>query len=589
MNVRIITQSGRSKRHPSRITGGGRLFRPGPIARLCVMGFLLLLLVFPLAAQKPIDFVVLLDSSESMFRQSGNRSELVVTEIMKNRLSYQDSFHLLSFAGEPDFEISRVLRDQEQIEDVLTHLMLVQPLEKHSDIVSALRFLTDYISELSLHTDKQILILSDDVHEPGPESLYQDPTDNLDRIESIARYIQRNGLKINIVLIPELEENLANPAGMVQRGLLVKLAELLDIEISVLKDDMDISSLNLLEDSDSSTAIGGADSQTEVGSDSAADGEKPATGASFFRMDNPYFYVVLLIILFLLLFFLIRRLFGSSGSDRVSPSQSADEESLKTLSAGAASARKFDYDALKGAKQRSGERETPYGDYTRESRDSTLPLKSDSRKSASEQKSLFGQKSTTDKKRDALSSTGERRSLSEGAFTLAEFASRDREKKAPALQDFGRPSVKVPTVEKKKTSSTYRAPLEGKPGQVAIEMRVDFQKNKLGRNMRWFDPGAGFSVGEPGVSDFEIHAIDTVGVIATIRREEDNYIFTAEQPEYFSDLRQPVEHCLGRTLRVTSPDTGYTTSIVFKPWISTLERLNRLLHMTEKPGKPDDD
>src|SRR6056297_3430970 len=95
MNVRIITQSGRSKRLPSKTTYGGNHFKPGSRALMCAVGFLLLFSVVPLAAQKPVDFVVLLDNSESMFRQSGNRSELVVTEIMNNRLSYQDSVHLL--------------------------------------------------------------------------------------------------------------------------------------------------------------------------------------------------------------------------------------------------------------------------------------------------------------------------------------------------------------------------------------------------------------------------------------------------------------------------------------------------------------
>lgn len=524
---------------------------------------------------------MLLDNSESMFRQNGNRVELVVTEIMKNRLGFQDSFHLLSFAEEPDFEISRVLHDRKDIEDVLAHLMMIQPVNEYTDIVGALGFLTDYISELPLHTTKHILVLSDDVHEPGPGGDYLDPADNLERIKAVSDYIKRNGWKINIVLIPELSGTASTSGGIVQRGLLVKLAEDLGTEAVLFNDDMKIGDLKLPEGSTSSPVEVGSAGEN-AGEDTVASGTDSGDAEaeeSGFKFDRIYLYIFLFILVFVLLFLLIRRVFSSSAdSDKtvVRGVRKGDEETLKA----AASAGSEGLDVLKGARKQSfTDRETPYGDYRKDSGRTGLPLRDDSALKDAKRKDAQKIKKGSDSKK----------TIADGAAALSAFASRSHDRDANFTAGFTRRTNTLPSGSEKKSSTLQKSSLQGKPGQKAIEMKVDFQKNKLGHNMHWFDPAASFSVGEPGVSDFEIHSIDVSGVIGTIHRKNDIYTFYIDQPEYYPELKERIENCLGRTIRITSPDTGYTTSIVFKPWISTLERLNRLLHMTEKPGKPDPD
>lgn len=518
-------------------------------------GLLLFFICLPLSAQKPVDFVVLLDNSESMFRQSGNRVELVVTEIMKKHLGYRDSFHLLSFAEKPSFEISRVLRDRESVEDVLAHLMMIQAVNKYTDIVSALGFMTDYISELPLHTVKHVLIFSDDIHEPGQEGEYTDPVDNIRRVTAISEYVRRNGWKINIVLIPELPETEVTSAEedktFVQRGLLAELAHQLGIKAVLLNDGTGISELDLPEGNVPASAdeAVAAEDSSPLDTGSGNLGSEGSGEESGFKIERIYIFIFILLLLFILIFLFIRRLFASSGKE-------------KTLVQGV---RKGDKDSSTSA--------------------ADAKILSEA---AASRTSFSGFEKAED--RPVTKDSGRGKAPSGGDSLLSAFASRDREREINFTAGFARRTPVPGGGTERKNSPYKKSPLQAKPGQTAIEMKVDFQKNRLGQNIQWFDTVTSFSVGQPGVSDFEIHSIDVSGVIGTISRKEDIYTFHIDQTEYFPDLKATrIENCLGRTIRIVSPDTGYTTSIVFKPWISTLERLNRLLHMTEKPGTPGPD
>ncbi|MDZ7793368.1 MAG: vWA domain-containing protein [Spirochaetia bacterium] len=192
----------------------------------------------PLWAQKATDFVLMLDTSKSMFQEKGSQVELLVTDVIKRKLSYRDTFHLISFGGNADLEISRPLRDQQNIEEVLARLMLIKPLDQHTDIVEVLKFLGDFTKELPLHSNKELLIISDDVHDPPLDSSYANASENENRVESIADYFKRNGWDVNVVIFPPSGDT----TGL-QTGLLAQFSALLGSSVVTHEGSMDETAL----------------------------------------------------------------------------------------------------------------------------------------------------------------------------------------------------------------------------------------------------------------------------------------------------------------------------------------------------------
>ncbi|MFW5727129.1 MAG: VWA domain-containing protein [Spirochaetia bacterium] len=625
------------------------------------------MVVSPLWAQKATDFILMVDISASMFEEKGEQVELLVKDVMKRQLSYRDTFHLISFGNDTNFEISRTLRDQKQIEEVLARLMLLQPLDSNTDIVSALKFLGEYAKELPLHTNKQILILSDDAHDPPPDSSFSIGPENERRIESIADYFKRNGWKANIVIFPsdgkqidvqtgllaelaallgttpvahngDIDETSLAATGAIEiiypsdiietgrRGLSLPLtivnhgsseatfrltavrhrgANLLKQTASVVLPPAESGSINVELELPSGLEEGAHTVQIELGVEGAPNAfpltneirimVDQSTGGSGLGDFNRYYLLIpLLLIVFVLIFLLVRRMFGGSSKDedkrRVPSSGSTD---FSGFGRKAPTDRKFaegigyrkDEDKsgtlLSEAKRGSFEdRVSPYdssgvssgGNHLGEARDAFESFKNSSSKS----------KSGLPLREKSPSDTADSVSVL-GSYAAREKGERDR--------------IPLSLKEKSKSKSSQqraqqrmRGMRKGKEGEIGVEMRADFQHNFLGRNTHWFSPGDSFSLGAPGEADYQITSIEIDGVIANVRRVNENLSLTPIQEDYFPELHgKPVENCLGRHFRVVNPESGKETALVFKKYIPPLERINRLLHMTDAPGKPDDE
>jgi len=623
------------------------------------------MLASSLSAQKATDFILMIDSSKSMFEEKGEQVELLVKDVMKRQLSYRDTFHLVSFGDDAEFEISRTLRDQKQIEEVLARLMLLQPLDANTDIVSALKFVGEYANELPLHTNKQILILSDDAHDPPPVSSYAVGPKNEQRIESIADYFKRNGWKVNVVLFPSETQS----AG-VQTGLLAQLAALLgskpvahngniaetalaatgaleivypsgsiqagrrgftlpltfvnhgSAETTVRLTAVRHRGSNLLTQTDSLVLPASESGElkavlelpagleeginairVELGIEGAANAfpleqeirleiGAAAGGIGTGDFNVYYLFIPLLLILFVLVFFLLRRVFGAAGKDdKQRKSVGSGTPDFSGFGKKAPTDRNFaegigyrkeedkSSTMLSEAKRgRFADRETPFD---------SRGVSSGGNRMGEAQSTFTSFKNTASKSslpvRDKSSSEG-----SDSVSILGSYAAREKE---------NRDRIPLSLAEKSKAKSTQqrahqriRGAGKGKEGDIGVEMRADFQHNFLGRNTHWFSPGASFSVGAPGEADYEITSIQIDGVIANVRRVDENFTLSPIQEDYFPELRgRPVDNCLGRHFRVVSPESGKETALVFKMYIPPLERLNRLLHMTDAPGKPDSD
>lgn len=150
-----------------------------------------------------IDMVVLLDTSESVFPIFDTLVELVVEDTIKNHLQMGDYFHLLSFAGSPQIEVSSQINTTEDIEKALKHIFLLQPLGQYTDLLRALQYLYHFTSDLPEGRKKYIVILTDGIHDPPPDSPFHPSKRNIEKeLEQITGQIYRKNWDVRIIELP---------------------------------------------------------------------------------------------------------------------------------------------------------------------------------------------------------------------------------------------------------------------------------------------------------------------------------------------------------------------------------------------------
>ena len=160
---------------------------------------------FPAAAQeKPVDLIVLLDASQSMFPYFTEVVDFVVSRIAREYLRFGDTFHLLTFTDSVRIEIAQSVRTEQDIKSLLGRLYLLYPFGRSTDLVSALSALYRYTADLPESNRKLIIMVTDGMHNPSAQS----PNAGLDveqvrsSIDETASRIRANGWTIRIVRVP---------------------------------------------------------------------------------------------------------------------------------------------------------------------------------------------------------------------------------------------------------------------------------------------------------------------------------------------------------------------------------------------------
>lgn len=177
---------------------------------------------FPAGAQeKPVDLVVLLDASQSMFPYFSDVVDFVVSRIAREYLRFGDTFHLLTFSDTAQIEIAQPVHTEQDIKSLLGRLYLLYPMGKNTDLVSALTSLYRYVSDLPEANRKLIVMVTDGMHNPSPQSPYVglNVEEVRSRIDQTAASIRENGWVIRIVRVPFTEEAAGGAsAGKAQAG-----------------------------------------------------------------------------------------------------------------------------------------------------------------------------------------------------------------------------------------------------------------------------------------------------------------------------------------------------------------------------------
>ncbi len=164
----------------------------------------LVLVASPAIAQDRVDLIVLLDSSQSMFQYYNQVVDFVLSGTVREYMRFGDAFHLLSFSDSTQIEIAQVLRTEQDLKSVIARLYLLYPLGKNTDLVTALKNVYQYVSDLPESSAKHIVLITDGMHSPAPGSSYAnyDAAGVKAEIEKSALLIRQRGWTMRIVRVP---------------------------------------------------------------------------------------------------------------------------------------------------------------------------------------------------------------------------------------------------------------------------------------------------------------------------------------------------------------------------------------------------
>ena len=154
-------------------------------------------------AAQNLDLVVLVDTSESMFPYFDDLMNYLVQDLLTTRLHRGDTFHLISFSSLPEVEISLEVNSDDAARQAFGRVLLLHALGRYTDLVGAMQFLYKYTKELPETNPKQIIIITDGIHDPPPGSASAlDPASVQASIVAVTQAMRKEGWSVSILKVP---------------------------------------------------------------------------------------------------------------------------------------------------------------------------------------------------------------------------------------------------------------------------------------------------------------------------------------------------------------------------------------------------
>jgi len=495
-----------------------------------ILAVVLLGLTAP-AWSEGIDVVVMVDTSESMFPVFDDVVNYLLRDLLENRLHTGDSFHLLSFADSPEQEIRLDIEDRADIAAVVDRILLLRPLGQYTDLIAAVEYLYDYTRAIDPQNRKLILLLTDGIHDPPPDSPNQlAETDVVARLFETSEKIKRQGWDVHILRMPGDQLAGIEP-GQPAAGqdLLEELSDQLETDVLVYED---VEKESLTDELTGFSTLSFPDSLGRVRrrfsvTFAVQNNSEQSQGYTLVGMDSAHGE-------------LLRRPASVTAPAKqtarlVAPLRlpSGVEPGLQTVSVSLEFADPevrisplegnltFEYVPLVGW------------------REARLPLPY----------LLY-----------ALGAL-----ILIGVIILLVFVIRHR------MQDAAFDRLFAGVVETRRRKRSIRP----------LILKVDSQNPNIGtRNIHPVPPGSRRSVGGDG-SNFLIYYIPMPRRIGEIRNDGKQYSFIPRRPEHFPDLSKPLPGCLDKPIRAVS-SRGREVTFHFHEYVSPLEQLNRLMRSVPK-------
>ncbi len=519
-----------------------------------------------------IDNIILLDTSMSMFPYYSGTIEYLIEDIVEKQLEPGDSFHLLSFNDFPEYEISRTIKSESELQDILNRILLLQPVGQYTDLISAFSYLYEYVDNLPANSIKRLIILTDGIHDPPPQSIYPLSDNNKEDIIKISENMRRQGWKVSLIQFPlqnynsnatTVTENKDNnfvssqndtiSSGSSGKNLFPEIAATLDEKIVLYEE-------------------GNNDLNHEITGAPEIVYPKPlgTVGSSFeavFKFINHSEKPVLLKLVSILLN--NDNILNTEITVMIDPDNNISKGIPLQLP-----------ENFKNGFYNS-EIELIFKDSFRAyPRKGLLEFNFDSIN-----KNYFSGINTRMILYTALvlfflvimifiiiKIVGSMHSASESSFST------------PRKDDLQRTTF-IKSGSKKSIKGNIR---KKNPGDIVVEMTVLNQNRHIGqRNIHILSNGFHRSVGGAGSEYFLIFIIPTGKRIAELIMEDGIVKFIPKAKEFFPDLKKVyLEDCLSVPIRVINMD-GVETCIEFNEWISPVDKLNRVMHLLDLKGKPD--
>ena len=601
----------------------------------CILILLLIAVALPLTAEE-MDLIVLLDVSESMFPYFDDTVNFLLKDIVDEHLEYGDGFHLISFASVPEQEIHRVIKTESDIETSLARIMLLHPLGKYTDLISAMNYLYKYVKDLSLSTSKNILILTDGIHDPPPGSQYpagENGSREKNRTEAvrIAQELKREGWKVRLIEFPRgtssssgssetsgtpgsgegssssasgnssdndlygpLSETLGVDVIPYQKGngishtatgapslqfpdQLGKVASEFNVPFTVTnyRDEPIIIKLEELRTRNTNVLVSpvqirvnGKDTSrlnARINLEGYEPGEYALDVELFFSDELRIFprkgelrfelkqsgigQIKIPLLIILACIAIVALLILTIIPLRRHIESNADAETTTII----AGRKKSEEISSKNEKENFG---------------ISIPPASPAVSS--------GRKGTSGSAQPRGAHVGKESSLITQAATAA-----NQKGKVPLMEvHSASPGGKIPLSQ----ISTMHTPAHIETRQLGhrpIEFRLSGQNpNNSGRNIRWIGKQPRSLGG--GNSFFVIFLVKIPEKIAEVEFSENGLRFTPLIPEFFPGISGQLENCIDRPIKLHTEHGDFT--MIFREWISPLERVNRILHLIDTPG-----
>lgn len=153
------------------------------------------------------DIVVLLDTSNSMLPYFDTITEEILPELAVNFVRQGDTFHLISFNVSQTLETAQIIKSRDDVEKLVSRFLLLYPLGKNSDFISALKYTNQYTSALRVNSNKTIVLISDGLHSPGatPDAENFSLEETKSEVDSITSKMKASGWDVYFIKTPSPE------------------------------------------------------------------------------------------------------------------------------------------------------------------------------------------------------------------------------------------------------------------------------------------------------------------------------------------------------------------------------------------------
>ncbi|MDR2767558.1 MAG: VWA domain-containing protein [Treponema sp.] len=131
-------------------------------AVLILLTIVLFFTALSLGAQEaPRDLILMVDTSVGMYPYYTEVGNYLTGPFLAENLVFGDTFHLISFAEKPRFEIARQVHNEGDIKTVSGRILLLYPVEPSADIAGALSYAERQIRTIPGGRARKLVIVSD--------------------------------------------------------------------------------------------------------------------------------------------------------------------------------------------------------------------------------------------------------------------------------------------------------------------------------------------------------------------------------------------------------------------------------------------